>query len=231
MTEIRDKEKEAAARAAVAEIQDGMFVGLGTGSTVAFAITALAERCRIGLDVTVVATSIRTAVFAEQLGIKVLDFSALAEVDLCIDGVDEIDGDFRAIKGAGGAMLREKIVAQAAIRMIAISDSSKLVARLGHAPVPVEALSFALGFVEDRIEKIGGHPALRLMPDGEAYLTDQGNHVLDCAFGTIDAPEDLAISLSQIPGVLGHGLFIGDIDVLYVGRGDKVERTTTSDRR
>jgi ribose 5-phosphate isomerase A len=231
MTVARDIEKEAAARAAVAEIEDGMFVGLGTGSTVAFAIAALAERCRIGLNVTVVATSIRTEVFAGQLGIKVLDFSTLAAVDLCIDGVDEIDDAFRAIKGAGGAMLREKVVAQAATRMIAIADSSKLVAQLGHAPVPVEALSFALGFVEERIEALGGQPVLRLTDDGEAYLTDQGNHVLDCAFGAIGTPGDLAISLSQIPGVLGHGLFIGDIDVLYVGRGDAFEKKTISDRR
>jgi ribose 5-phosphate isomerase A len=218
----RDREKEAAARAAVAEVRDGMIVGLGTGSTVAFAIETLAERCRSGLDVRAVATSVRTEAIARQSGIEMLDFSTFAGVDLCIDGVDEIDPAFRAIKGAGGAMLREKIVARAAVRMIAIADSSKAVARLGRAPVPVEFLPFARGFVSGEIEKLGGGQMLR-MSAGEAYVTDQGNPVFDCAFGAIDVADELAASLSAIPGVLGHGLFIREIDALYLGKGGSVE--------
>jgi ribose 5-phosphate isomerase A len=226
----RDREKRAAAEAAVAEIEQAMVVGLGTGSTVAFAIEALAARCRAGLNVRAVATSLRTDGIARRSGIDVLDFSTLAAVDLCIDGVDEIDPVFRAIKGAGGAMLREKIVAQAAARMIAIADSSKAVDRLGAALLPVEVLPFALGFVGRRIEELGGEPRLRRGGVGGVILTDQGNQILDCAFGFIDAPEILASSLSQIPGVIGHGLFIGEIDTVYIGRGDEVERRTRDTR-
>lgn len=219
----RNREKQAAACAAVAEVEDGMVVGLGTGSTVAYAIAALAERVWSGLKVRAVATSLRTEAAAREQGIEMLDFAALASVDLCIDGVDEIDGDFRAIKGAGGAMLREKIVAQAAARMIAIADSSKVVERLGVANLPVETLPFATGFVERRIEALGGRPALRRTTAG-AVVTDQGNLIFDCAFGFIVAPESLSLALSQIPGVVGHGLFIGDIDLLYVGRNGLVEQ-------
>ncbi|MDB5701080.1 MAG: rpiA [Sphingomonadales bacterium] len=221
----RDREKRAAAQAAVAEIEQGMVVGLGTGSTVAFAIEALAVRCRAGLNVRAVATSLRTEAIARRSGIEVLDFSMLAAVDLCIDGVDEIDPAFRAIKGAGGAMVREKIVAQAAARMIAIADSSKAVDRLGAALLPAEVLPFAMGFVGSRIETLGGQPMLRRAVAGIA-LTDQGNQILDCTFGFIDTPEMLASSLSQIPGVIGHGLFIDEIDAVYIGRGGDVEKRT-----
>ncbi|MDB5713888.1 MAG: rpiA [Sphingomonadales bacterium] len=221
----RDREKRAAAEAAVAEIEAGMVVGLGTGSTVAFAIEALAARCRAGLTIRAVATSRRTEAIARQSGIEVVDFSMLAAVDLCIDGVDEIDPAFRAIKGAGGAMLREKIVAQAAARMIAIAGSSKAVDRLGAAMLPVEALPFALGFVGGRIEALGGQPMLRRGVAGIA-VTDQGNQIFDCVFENIEAPEILASRLSQIPGIIGHGLFIDEIDAVYIGRGGDVEKRT-----
>ena len=135
--------KLAAARAAVAEIQDGMLVGLGTGTTVAFAIAALAERVVTGLDVATVVTSAATARDAQAKGLRVFAFDTLDKVDLAIDGADEMDGRLRAIKGAGGALLREKIVAAAAQRMIAIVDESKLVPRLGTRPLPVEVLPFA----------------------------------------------------------------------------------------
>jgi ribose 5-phosphate isomerase A len=222
--EGRDVEKRAAARAAVAEVRDGMIVGLGTGSTVAFAIDALAGRCRSGLQVEAVATSLRTEALAARAGIRMLDFATLATIDLGIDGVDEVDPSFRAIKGAGGAMLREKVVAEAAVRMIAIADRSKAVDRLGGAPVPVEVLPFAVELVASRIERFGARPAVRLMPSGEAYRTDQDNAVLDCRFDGIADPQALALALSQIPGVLGHGLFVGEIDAVYIGRGDQIER-------
>jgi len=218
-----DIEKRAAADAAVMEVREGMIVGLGTGSTVAFAIEALAERCRQGLAIRAVATSLATEALAGGAGIAISDFADLARIDLCIDGVDEIDPGFRAIKGAGGAMLREKIVARAARRMIAIADGRKSVDRLG-APVPVEVLPFALGLVTDRIARLGGTPRLRRGASGTAYRTDQDNAVLDCAFGLLAAPKALALSLSQIPGVLGHGLFLGEIDALYIGQGDRAER-------
>lgn len=219
----RDREKKAAARAAVKEVQDGMLVGLGTGSTVAFAIEALAERYRSGLKFHAVATSLATESLALSLGFPMLDFAKLAAVNLCIDGVDEIDGAFRAVKGAGGAMLREKIVAESATRMIAIADSSKAVEQLGQAAIPVEILDFALASVSPRIEELGGRPILRTSPDGGTYQTDQGNPVLDCLFDSLDATT-LNIDLSQIPGVLGHGLFLTEIDALYLGLGTNVER-------
>jgi ribose 5-phosphate isomerase A len=217
-------EKRLAAIAAVAEVQQDMIVGLGTGSTVAFALDALAGRCRSGLKIRTVATSFRTKALLRQSGMEILDFTKLDTVDLCIDGIDEIDGAWHAIKGAGGAMLREKIVARAATRMIAIADSRKAVDRLGRAPLPVETLPFALGYVKSCILQLGGRPVLRQTARHEPYRTDQGNSVLDCSFDFIDAPKVLAAMLSAIPGVLGHGLFIDEIDALYIARGTVVEK-------
>ncbi|AYJ85825.1 ribose-5-phosphate isomerase RpiA [Sphingomonas paeninsulae] len=219
-----DREKRLAAIAAVAEVQQDMIVGLGTGSTVAFALDALAERCRSGLKIRTVATSLRTEALLRQSSMEILDFSKLSTVDLCIDGIDEIDGACHAIKGAGGAMLREKIVASAAMRMIAIADSRKAVDRLGSAPVPVETLPFALGYVTSRILQLGGRPVLRQTALHEPYRTDQGNAVLDCSFDRIDAPDVLAATISAIAGVLGHGLFVDEIDALYIARGTVVEK-------
>ena len=147
--------KRVAAAAAVAEIEDGMLVGLGTGSTANFAIAALGERVAEGLKVTTVATSLATARVAEAAGLPVLPFDTFARLDIAIDGADELDPQLRAIKGKGGAMLREKIVAAAAERMIVIVDAGKQVTQLGRGPLPVEVLPFAAGFVSDRIERLG----------------------------------------------------------------------------
>jgi ribose 5-phosphate isomerase A len=216
--------KRAAARAAVEEVEDGMLVGLGTGSTVAFAIAALGERVARGLHVRATATSLRTAAAAEELGIPLLAFDDLAAIDLAIDGVDEIDPAFRAIKGAGGAMLREKIVATAAARMVAIADASKAVERLGAARVPVEVLPFARSFVARTVTALGGRPELRRDDAGLPWRTDQENLILDCAFGTIADSGALAAALSAIPGLLGHGLFVDEIDALYLGDASGVVR-------
>jgi ribose 5-phosphate isomerase A len=213
--------KRAAAEAAVAEIEDGMLVGLGTGTTADFAIAALRQRVAAGLNVTTVATSLATGRAAEAAGLAALPFDTLARVDLAIDGADELDPELRAIKGKGGAMLREKIVAAAADRMIIIIDGSKQVARLGRSAVPVEVLPFAAAFVSRQIERLGAAVAPRMA--GEAlYRTDQDNVVLDCRFGSIDDPRALAAALSAIPGMLGHGLFLDEIDVAYVGRSGGV---------
>jgi len=217
--------KRAAACAAAAEIEDGMLVGLGTGTTANYAIAALGQRIAAGLKVTTVATSLATGRAAEAAGLPVLPFDTLARVDLAIDGADELDPQLRAIKGKGGAMLREKIVAAAAERMIVIVDTGKQVPRLGRAAVPVEVLPFAAGFVSDRIERLGAAVSLRMKGDA-GYRTDQDNVVLDCRFGAIDDPQALASLLSAIPGVLGHGLFLDEIDVAYVGRSDGVTRLT-----
>jgi ribose 5-phosphate isomerase A len=217
--------KLAAARAAVGEIEDRMVVGLGTGTTANFAIAALGERIAAGLKVTGVVTSRASERAAAAAGIPMRPFAALASLDLAIDGADEVDPQMRAIKGKGGAMLREKIVATAADRMIVIIDESKRVPRLGRGHVPLEVLPFALGFVARRVAQLGAKPIQR-MAGPDAYRTEQANVVLDCAFGEIEDAERLAATLSTIPGLLGHGLFVDEIDALYVGRSDGVTHLT-----
>lgn len=219
-----DREKQAAARAAISEVRDGMLVGLGTGSTVAFAIEALGLRCRDGLSIHAVATSLRTEQAAKEAGIPIVDFATVSAIDLAIDGVDQIDPQFLAIKGAGGAMLREKIVARAAARMIAICDAGKPVARLSQGPLPVEVLPFAQAFVANRIEAFGARAYLRMQAPGRPYHTDQGNLVFDCMGPAGLNPDALASQVETLPGVMGHGFFRDEIDVLYVGQGDGVRR-------
>lgn len=211
-----DDLKRAASAAAVGEVRDGMIVGLGTGSTARHAIEALARRIAEGLKVEAVATSLSTADIAAGLDIPVRDFASVAAVDLGIDGVDEIDPALRAIKGAGGAMLREKIVASAATRMLAVADNSKLTERLGGRPVPVEILPFAQAYIERRLREIGAEPALRRTLLGAPFVTDQANFVLDAQFSAIDDPEALAPALDACPGILAHGLFLTEIDAIYV---------------
>jgi ribose 5-phosphate isomerase A len=214
-----DGEKRLAAEAAVAEVEGGMLVGLGTGSTAAHAVAALARRVAEGLRVTAVATSEATAIAARASGIQVLDFADVARCDLAIDGVDEIDGRLRATKGAGGAMLREKAVAASARRMIAIGDSTKRVEAIGAAKLPVEVLPFARSFVVAALESLGAEVALR-----EGYHTDNGNLVADCRFAAMPDPEQLAATIAAIPGALGHGLFLAEIDAAYLAIGQVVTR-------
>jgi ribose 5-phosphate isomerase A len=211
----REAEKALAAEAAVAEVESGMLVGLGTGTTAAFAIAALARRAGQGLRIQTAATSLTTARAAEAAGLIVLDFADLAAVDLGIDGVDEIDPALRAIKGGGGAMLREKIVARAATRMIAIADASKRVGRLTRA-IPVEILPFARTSVLAELKGLGGEAVLR-----EARVSDQGNLLADCRFADMGDLPALAAALAAIPGLLGHGIFLDEIDTLILG-GDGI---------
>ncbi|MEO5493954.1 MAG: ribose-5-phosphate isomerase RpiA [Sphingomonas sp.] len=225
---MQDDDKRLAAEAAVAEIGDGMLVGLGSGSTVAFAIAAIGRRLAEWPAATFFSTSQRTTNAAREAGIPIARFADQAELDLVIDGVDEIDPQFRAIKGGGGAMLREKIVASAARRMVAIADGSKRVAGLGKAPVPVEILPFARSFVAARAKALGADPVLRVTPAGKEFRTNQGNLILDCHFGAITDPQRLALDIQAIPGALGHGLFLTEIDAAYVaidGIVTKMERT------
>ncbi len=217
--------KRAAAHIAVAEIEDGMLVGLGTGTTADIAIVELGERVATGLQVRAVVTSLAAGRTAKAAGLAVLPFDTTARLDLAIDGADELDPQLRAIKGRGGAMLREKIVAAAANRMIVIVDASKQVTRLGKGALPVEVLPFAAGFVAHRIEILGGR-VCRRMAGAADYRTDQDNVILDCRFGAIEDPQALAAALSAIPGLLGHGLFLDEIDVAYVGGSDGVMQLT-----
>jgi ribose 5-phosphate isomerase A len=194
---------------------DGMVIGLGSGTTVAEAIGLLGARVAAGLCITAIATSRMTASLAKRAKIPLLDFSDKAFVDLAIDGVDEIDPACRAIKGAGGAMLREKVVGTAAGRMIAIADASKQVARLGTRPLPVEVLPFAAAFASGVLADLGVVTTLR-RSGSKPYLTDQGNWIIDCTTGDLADPDALAASIAAIPGVLAHGLFLTEIDALYI---------------
>ena len=216
--------KQKAAEAAVAEIKSDMLVGLGTGSTAAFAIAALGQRVREGLRVTAVGTSLATEAAARAAGITMLDFADVAHTDLVIDGADEIDSAFRAIKGGGGAMLREKIVAASATRMICIVDAGKPVAMLGTRPLPIEVLPFARNFVSGAVRSLGGEPIIRTKADGFPLLSDQANLLIDCHFGPITEPDTLALELTAVPGMLGHGLFLTEIDALFIGRDEGIER-------
>lgn len=224
----RDADKKTAAIAAADEVKPGMLVGLGTGSTAFFLIEELGRRLAHGLRFRAVATSLASEQQAKGLGIPVLPFSEVARIDLAIDGADEIDPQLRAIKGAGGAMLREKCVAVSADRMVVIADSSKRVAQLGLTmPVPCETLPFARAFVDRTLEELGARVTLR-MKEGAPYRTDQDNLIFDCHFGAIADPEGLAERLSAIPGMLGHGLFVDEVDALYVaqnGSATLIERT------
>lgn len=218
-----DDDKKAAAVAAVAEVREGMLVGLGTGSTAAFAIRALGERVAEGLTIRAVVTSDASGRLARDVGIDVVDFAGIARVDLTIDGADEIDSRLFAIKGAGGAMLREKIVAASSARMVVIADGSKRVGAIGAAKLPVEVLPFALGYVMGVLEEIGGAPVVR-----DKYRTDQGNIVVDCHFPALDDPRATAATLAAIPGVLGHGLFLDEVDAVYIADKGVVTRLERS---
>jgi ribose 5-phosphate isomerase A len=216
---VMETDKKAAADAAMEEVCDGMLVGLGTGSTAAFAIRRLGERVAEGLSIRAVATSAATEALAREVGIPGIDFAAVSHVDLTIDGADEIDSRLFAIKGAGGAMLREKIVAASSARMVVIADWSKRVDRIGAAMLPVEILPFAQGYVLAALTEMGGAPLVRAN-----YRTDQGNLVADCRFATLDAPHALAAALAAIPGILGHGLFLDEVDAAYIAENGLVTR-------
>jgi ribose 5-phosphate isomerase A len=224
----QDHDKKIAALAAADEVKAGMLVGLGTGSTAAFLIDELGRRFAQGLQFRAVATSLASEEQAKSLGIPVLPFAGVAHIDLAIDGADEIDPRLRAIKGAGGAMLREKCVAASAARMIVIADGSKKVSQLGSAPVPCETLPFAQSFVEGALIELGAQVALRTR-DGAPYLTDQDNLIFDCHFGAIADPAALATALSSIPGMVGHGLFIDEIDGLYLAENGSATFTGRND--
>ena len=209
-----DAAKRAAAARALDYVRTGMKIGLGTGSTAAVFVALLAERVAEGLDVTCVPTSERTADQARLLGIALATLDEEPSLDLTIDGADEYDPDLRLIKGGGGALLREKITACASRRMIAIADSSKAVDVLGRFPLPVEVNRFGLTAtrlaVIEAARRSGCNGDVRLRRQAnQDYVTDGGHLILDCHFGRIPEPDDLARRLAAIPGVVEHGLFIG----------------------
>jgi ribose 5-phosphate isomerase A len=207
--------KRAAAERAAALVCDGMRVGLGTGSTASYFVSLLAERVRRGLSVVGVPTSEATRLQAEREGVPLTTLDETPELDLTVDGADELDDKLRLIKGGGGALLREKIVAAASRRMIVIADGSKHVDELGRFPLPIEVVPFGLAAtrraVEAVLRKLGapGELRLRSAADGTPYVTDGGHLILDAHLGRIAAPESLAAALAAVPGVVEHGLFLG----------------------
>lgn len=222
----RDAQKREAAEAAASMVESGMVVGLGTGSTAAFVIAALIRRVREGLDIVAIPSSERSAEQAQAGGIRLVDFADHRRIDLTIDGADEIlPGPLHLVKGLGGALLREKIVAAASKRLVIVADDSKLVPKLGsRSKLPVEVVPFGWQTTADRIVAQGGTPALRRGPDNEPYHTDGGNLILDCSFGPIDDPAALERSLAQLVGVVETGLFTGMADTALVAGVDGVQR-------
>jgi ribose 5-phosphate isomerase A len=208
-----ESQKRAAAERALDLVRPGPIVGLGTGSTARYFIDGLARRVRDGLKVQAVVTSLESRGQAEAAGISIAD-RIDGDLDLAVDGADEIDPAVNCIKGRGGALLREKIVAHASRRFVLVADESKLVGRLGRGSVPIEILPFLWEATSHSIESLGGRPELRLA-GGEPARTDNGNLVLDTSFGVVDAA--LGVALHGIPGVIEHGLFFGLAKAAIIG--------------
>jgi ribose 5-phosphate isomerase A len=231
-----DEYKQQAAERALTLVEDGMTLGLGTGSTAARFVDLLGRRVAQGLKVSCVATSEATRAQAERLGIALIDLDHRPFLDLAVDGADEIDGELRLIKGGGGALLREKIVATASERMVVIADHTKRVATLGAFPLPVEVVQFGVAATRNMIDVLAadagceGEITLRKQADGRPFVTDGGNFILDCAFGRIGEPEALDEALKLVPGVVESGLFLGIADAAIIAGPDGVvmlERDTT----
>jgi ribose 5-phosphate isomerase A len=217
-----DLEKEAAARASLRYIKDGQVVGLGTGTTAAHFIQLLGEQVKKGLNIRGIPTSVRTAEQAASLGIPLTNFDECQQIDVTVDGADEFDPQLRLIKGGGGALLREKIVASATKQYVIVADASKRVATLGKFPLPVEVIKFAQALVAKKIAELGAEVILRRTADGKPYLTDENNYILDCHFEKIRGADGLANKLSDMPGVVEHGLFIKMANLVLIGSGSEV---------
>jgi ribose 5-phosphate isomerase A len=220
--------KRAAAEAALKHVTHGQRLGLGTGSTAAHFVDLLGQRVREGLEVIGVPTSERTRGQAEGLGIRLSTLDETPELDLTVDGADEFDASLRLVKGGGGALLREKIVAAASRRMFVIADATKEVETLGAFPLPVEVDRFGARATKLHIERVArglgleGPITLRMSTPDTPYVTDGGHYIFDCAFGAIDSPETLAERLRAIPGVVDHGLFLGLATAIFIAGRDGV---------
>jgi ribose 5-phosphate isomerase A len=228
MRMTQDEAKQLVAKRAVEFVEDGMAVGLGTGTTATMFIRELADRVQKGLKIRCVASSDASHELGLSLGIDVTTLEELPALDLYIDGADEVGPGLALIKGGGGALLREKIVASAAKEFLVVADSTKLVERLGKFPLPVEVVKMAMPVVEPKLAGLGLNPKLRRPRKGEGpYLTDEGNYILDCACGEIDDPEVLAAEIRGIVGVVEHGLFLGMATLALVAGEDGVTEHRT----
>lgn len=217
-----DDMKREAARKAIELVEPGMRLGLGTGSTARHFVDLLGARVKAGLDVVCVPTSNATRIQAENLHIPLTTLDETPALDLTVDGADELDDALQLIKGGGGALLREKIVAMASDRLVVIADLSKRVPRLGAFPLPIEVIRFGWRSTEDWIHscleeaECAGEVALRKLSNGEPFITDNGNYIMDCALGRIDDPAMLHDLLKSVPGVVETGLFLGIADTAFV---------------
>jgi ribose 5-phosphate isomerase A len=217
-----DQEKEAAARASLRFIKSGQVVGLGTGSTAACFIRLLGEQVKNGLRIRGIPTSVRSRELAESLGIPLTTLDECQEIDVTVDGADEVDPELRLIKGGGGALLREKVVASATRHLVIVADATKQVPRLGKFPLPVEVIRFAQALVAKKIAALGADVRLRLEANGTPYVTDESHHIFDCRFGEIADADNLARQLSDMPGIVEHGLFIGMASTVLLAKGDEI---------
>ncbi len=223
-----EREKRLAGEAAAAFVKSGMVVGLGTGSTTNYAIHALGQRAREGLSIQAIPTSEQTRLLAEKEQIPLVDFTETVQLDLTIDGADEVDPQLQLLKGGGGALLREKIVASISRELIIIVDSSKYVAMLGKYPLPVEVTPFGWQTVARRIEDLGAEIVLRKNAES-VFFSENQNYILDCHFNEIADPWSLEATLNTIPGVVINGLFVGMTARCIVGSGHStkiIERNT-----
>ena len=214
-------EKQRAAEAATEYIDNGMIVGLGTGSTAEFAVRKIGKMVRQGLSIRGIPTSDSTKNLAAHEGIPLIDFSETMKIDLTIDGADEIDENLNMIKGGGAALLKEKIVAFTSKEEIIVVSSQKLVKQLGKFPLPVEVIQFGWEVTFNHLERLGGNPDLRIN-QGQPLLTDQGNFVIDCKFGQISDVIKLEKNLNMIPGVVENGLFVDLCSRMILAKGDKI---------
>ena len=220
----QDDEKRQVGLAAAAEVRSGMALGLGSGSTVYFFLEELGRRVKAGLEVTGIPTSERTAALARDFGIPLVTFDQRQELDLAVDGADEVDPALQLVKGHGGALLREKIIAMAARRLLIVVDSSKLSAALCTTmTLPVEVAPFASALAGRRLEALGGRPERR-MNGSDPYVTDNGNWILDCAFAPMPDPARMEADINRIPGVMENGLFINLATEVIVARNGSMER-------
>ena len=209
--------KQIAAEKAVSFLEDGMTIGLGTGTTAWWAIEKIGEKVKKeGWKIRAIATSVRSEEQARSLGIPIFSFAEIATIDITIDGADEADGDLHLIKGGGGALLREKIVATNSRQMIVVADESKKVKTLGKFPLPVEVVLFGWERTFEKLRLLGCEPKRRMNPEAP-YLTDNGNYIVDCAFGKIGDPADLHERINAITGVVDNGLFINIASKLVLG--------------
>lgn len=218
-----DHEKESAARASLRFVQDGNIVGLGTGSTAAHAVRLLGDRVHAGLKIRGIPTSTGTRDLALAAGIPLTTLDEFQQLDVTIDGTDEFDTQLNLIKGGGGALLREKVIASASKQLVIIADSSKQVPTLGKFPLPVEVIPFAQALIAKKITALGAKVQRRQTADGKPFITDEGHHILDCHFGKIPDPPALARILEGMPGIVEHGLFIGLASIVLIATGDQIQ--------